>query len=359
MRPAGCTFDTKLDADAWLKGQTSDVDRGMWQPPDKTSGGPVPTLRDYADHWMATRTLRPTTRRKYGSLLKLHILPKLGPARIDRITPTTVRNWHSTMNPKTPVVRAHAYALLRVILATAYEDELIKNNPCRIRGAGQPPAPRQVPGATLSELEVIVRALHERYAALVMLAAWCGLRFGELTELRRKDLDLKDGVVHVTRAVSYITNETGERGGTWHVGLPKSNAGIRVVNIPPHLIPMLQKHLDTYTGPKRDALLWTSVNGAEGAHLAHGTFLDHWEAARAAAGRDDLRFHDLRHTGATLAAASGATIKELMARLGHTSPRAAMIYQEAAQGRDKAIAAALSEVAAAAGNVVPLRKVGT
>lgn len=66
-----------------------------------------------------------------------------------------------------------------------------------------------------------------------------------------------------------------------------------------------------------------------------------WTKARAAAGMPELHFHDLRHTGGTLSAASGATLKELMARLGHSSVRAAMIYQHATRDRDQAIAKAL------------------
>ena len=72
--------------------------------------------------------------------------------------------------------------------------------------------------------------------------------------------------------------------------------------------------------------------------------------ARDAAGRPDLRFHDLRHTGAVLAAQTGATLAELMARLGHSTPAAAMRYQHAAQDRDAVIASRLSEMVAAAGS---------
>jgi integrase len=62
-----------------------------------------------------------------------------------------------------------------------------------------------------------------------------------------------------------------------------------------------------------------------------------------AVGHDELRFHDLRHTGNTLAAATGASTKDLMTRMGHASPRAALIYQHASEERDKAIAEALSD----------------
>ena len=79
--------------------------------------------------------------------------------------------------------------------------------------------------------------------------------------------------------------------------------------------------------------------------MAPSTLYRRFYAAREAAGRPDLRFHDLRHSGAVLAASTGATIAELMARLGHSTPAAAMRYQHAAQGRDQAIAELMSKIA--------------
>jgi hypothetical protein len=124
---------------------------------------------------------------------------------------------------------------------------------------------------------------------------------------------------------------------------PKSEAGKRTVSIPPHLVPLLREHLaENVTG--RDGLLFPSA-GDPTKHLSHSTLNKVFLAAREKAGRPDLAFHDLRHTGAVLAAATGATLAELMARLGHSTPAAAMRYQHAAADRDKAIAAALSELA--------------
>lgn len=91
-----------------------------------------------------------------------------------------------------------------------------------------------------------------------------------------------------------------------------------------------------------EALLFPAVSGG---HLHPRTFGKRFDQAREAAGRPDLHFHDLRHTGAVLAAQTGATLAELMARLGHSTPDAAMRYQHAAADRDRAIAAALSKLA--------------
>jgi integrase len=81
--------------------------------------------------------------------------------------------------------------------------------------------------------------------------------------------------------------------------------------------------------------------GPKGAPLRRSNFRPIWNAACAEAGMPGLLFHDLRHVGGTLAAATGASLKELMARLGHSSTRAAMIYQYATRDRDQAIAKAL------------------
>jgi integrase len=116
------------------------------------------------------------------------------------------------------------------------------------------------------------------------------------------------------------------------------------VAIPPHITPAVERHLAEYVGASADSLLFPAKRGG---HLQPSTFKLYFYKARAKAKRPDLRFHDLRHSGAVMAAQAGATLAELMSRLGHSTPAAALRYQHAAQGRDKAIAAALSQLAAA------------
>ena len=131
-------------------------------------------------------------------------------------------------------------------------------------------------------------------------------------------------------------------GDGFRVTTPKSEAGTRDVAIPPHLVPMLKAHLETQVGPKPDSLLFPAKHGG---HLATATLYRRFHVARDAAHRPDLRFHDLRHSGAVLAARTGATLAELMGRLGHSTPQAAMRYQHVARGRDREIAGLLSELA--------------
>jgi integrase len=341
---APATFGTRTDAEAWLAGAQTDISRDAWRRPEPPRR--AVTFADYAASWLATRKLTPLTADGYAKLLRGHLLPAFGALALDEITPAMVRGWHAQLATG-PTRRAHAYGLLHAILATAVADDAIAANPARIRGATQVKRARKIRPATLPELAAITEGMRPAYQAMVLLAAWCGLRFGELAELRRADIDTAHGVVHVRRGVTHPA--TGPV-----VGTPKSAAGVRDVAIPPHLIPAIEAHLDAHVPAAKDALLFVSPSGT---HLRSDSRMhDEFRAAAKAAGRPDLRFHDLRHTGATMAARAGATLAELMARIGHSTPNAAMLYQHATSERDHAIAAALSDHAT--GNVVELRPGG-
>jgi integrase len=335
LHHAPTTYDAKIDAEGWLANERRLIAAGDWVPPGQRSAIAVShchTLAEYAVSWLADRTLKPRTREHYQQLLDHHILPALGDKPIKAITPVTIRTWHAGQGSKTPTMRAHAYGLLRTILATAVHDGLIPSNPCHIRGAGNSKRVHKIKPATLAEIEVLTTAMPARYQAMVLLASWCGLRFGELAELRRSDTDMRNGRIRIRRAVVRV-------GGKSVVTTPKSDAGIRDVAIPPHLLPILKTHIAEHAEFGRDGLLFPAAGGG---HLAPSSLYKVFYPARKAAGRPDLRWHDLRHTGAVLAAATGATLAELMARLGHSTQGAALRYQHAAADRDLEIARRLS-----------------
>ena len=134
--------------------------------------------------------------------------------------------------------------------------------------------------------------------------------------------------------------------------MPKTEAGLRPVAVPPNVVPTLRSHLNEFVGRQPTAWLFPGENGQP----ASPRTIDRiWDQARRKIGRSDLRLHDLRHTGLTLAAATGASIAELMKRAGHASPAAALRYQHATADRDRVIADALGELAASA-KVVDLRR---
>ncbi|WP_328401050.1 site-specific integrase [Streptomyces sp. NBC_00390] len=169
---------------------------------------------------------------------------------------------------------------------------------------------------------------------LILLAAFTGLRFGELVALQRHDIDIERRIVAVRRALA----ETRTDGIL--VKAPKSAAGVRTVAFPASLSADLAAHLDTYAEPSRTGLVFT---GARGGQLRRNNFRRLWLRALDETGLGDVRFHDLRHTGNRLAATGDATTRELMQRMGHSSVRAALIRQHLVNGRDHAIAAHVDE----------------
>lgn len=372
---APTTFLAKQDARAWLSLRQAEIIAKQWMPADVAPKARI-TFAEYAGEWLDTRQvggrpLKPRTHGHYRKLLDAHLIPTFGSLPLDSITIEDVRDWYAKLRAdlraqatarakarakaqrgtakRQTVAKhdgatlvAHAYGLLRTILATAVSDGLIAANPAAIRGAGTAKRVHKVRPATVDEIGMIADAMPERWSLMVLLAAWCAVRFGELTELRRRDVVFENGddaLLRIERAVVRID-------GGFEVGLPKSDAGVRDVAIPPHLTPLIRDHLAKYVEPQRDALLFPAVSGG---HLAPATLYRRFYTARAVAGREDLRWHDLRHSGAVLAAATGATLAELMARLGHSTPQAAMRYQHAAAGRDRQIAALLSKIAANGG----------
>lgn len=331
---APTTFQTKLDAEKYLSLTQGKIIEGKWKPTEVAAENAAPvTLAAYAKPWLADRTLKPRTVEHYQKLLDHQILPTVGRKPLKAITPVTIRTWHAELGARTPTLRAHAYGLLRTILASAAHDGLIPTNPCHIRGAGNSKRVHRIQPLTLPELQALTAAMPDKYKLMVLLAAWCGLRFGELAELRRSDV--KDGRIYVRRAVVRAN-------GKVIVGTPKSDAGSRDVSIPPHLLPAVKAHINDHAQFGKDGLLFPAANGG---HLAPATLYRVFYPAREKAGRPDLRWHDLRHTGAVLAAATGATLAQLMARLGHSTSAAAMRYQHAAEDADLEIARKLSAMA--------------
>ena len=228
---------------------------------------------------------------------------------------------------------AQSYRFLRAVLNTAVRDNIIATNPCQIAGAGVPRS-KSRPIATPDQILSLVGEVPGPYRAAVLLAAWCGLRRGEILGLQRTDLDVEAGTVTVHRTQTEMLSTRRRFDSP-----PKSDAGFRTVNLPAHILPTMSEHLQRYAGPTR---LFVSPDGGP---MRGDTLYQAFARARGRIGLEELRFHDLRHTGQTLAAATGASLPDLMLRLGHSSPAAAMRYLHTVAGRDKAIAEALTVLA--------------
>lgn len=255
------------------------------------------------------------------------------------LVPSRVRSWNAQLQDR-PATAANAYRLLGAICRTAVDDGVLGRSPCRVKGAASEHSPER-PTITIPELNSAVQAAAEKWRLAILLAAWCQLRRGEVLGLQRKDVDELHGTITIRRAV-VMDSATGKP----IIGKPKTEAGRRTVAIPPNVTESLAAHLESHAGP-----VWLFPGPEESAHPRALTFA--WAKARRAPGRRDVHFHDLRHSGLTWAAATGATTAELMARAGHSSPATALRYQHASKDRDRVLAEALGQLAQA--DVLPIR----
>lgn len=281
------TFARRRDADAYAR--TTEADRLRGLVVDPRAG--LVLFEAYAQQWLRQRRLRPRTRDLYDGYLRNHILPAFGERPMGKVIPAEVRAWNADLGAHlASATTARIYRVLHAIFATAVEDEIVWRNPCVVRGAASAESPER-PVATIAEVDALVDAMHPPYRAMVVLAAWCGLRLGELLALTRRRIDVLHGTVEVVGSTYERTD------GTILVGPPKTPSGRRTVSIPPHVLPTLERHLRDRVGTKADAPLFTGPNGGV---FYRKTFSRHWRKARRAVGVEHLHFHDLRHTGNTL-----------------------------------------------------------
>ncbi len=325
------TYRNEADAGRYLDRIERDLKRGYWIPDARLGRR---TLRECCDAYLEenprvgerwAETCRRNMRLHLGDLLDLPIAA---------ITPPVVRAWHANAlrgkGGRTSI--SQSYRLIRSVFNVAVQDGAIDRNPCQIPGAGAQRSPERTI-ATPQQVAALTTAITPRFKAAVILAAWCGLRRGEICALRTDDVDLANGVVRVRK--NWV--ELLEQPKRFEKD-PKSEAGKRTVTIPPHVMPDLEEHRRTFAGE-------FFFQQADGSRVQSNTVYQAFVRARTKVGVS-ISFHDLRHTGQSLAAATGASLVDLKQRLGHSSTAAAQRYMHAVQGRDAHIAKALSDLAA-------------
>jgi len=329
---SGLTFSTKADAHTHLSALETDLQRGTFIDPDV---GRI-TFDDFANAWLANRDLRPRTRETYESQLK-HLTVLFGRSHINAITTPDVRAWHgdllrSDLHRNTV---SKCYRMFRTIMTTAVDDGLLLSNPVQLRGAAKERSVER-PLLTWSDVTSIADTIHPRFSAFIWLAASSGLRFGELAGLTVDNVDADLATVRVTQSLS------SERGRGPVLGEPKTTSSYRTVAVPPAVIAKVMAHLnDTHIGAtNRHAPVFTSIRGKP---LLNQYFAPYWRRTVESLGMETVRFHDLRHLAGTEAASAGASLREVMARMGHASSDASLRYLKASELRDRDIADALAE----------------
>jgi len=261
------TFATKMDAEAWLATERSLIDHDRWTPPParkiaeakRAREASYNTVKMFAERYLRERGLRPNTVHNYQRLLASRINPYFAEMPLKNVTLSEIKAWRASLNPKTEASNAAAYRLLRSLLQAAEEEELIDRAPPKIRGAGSAPVRSVAVPATLDEIAIITDTMPARLRLLIVLAAFLGLRQGELLELRRSDVDGVTGRIKVSRKVDKDV-VAGASGACPQCGrvvsAPKTASGVRTVHVPPPFLPMLHKHLLEHAAAGPSGLLF-------------------------------------------------------------------------------------------------------
>jgi len=329
-------FKKESDADRWLAKVEALIIAGDWTDPERAKI----KLGDYAAQWITERPgLRPRTVELYRWLLRTHIAPHIGGVELGKLSPAVVRQWRSDRIAAgvSESVTAKAYRLLRAILNTAVDsDRIISRNPCKVPGADRE-HPAERPVITVAQVFALAEHMPARFRAMVLLAAFASLRFGEVTALRRSDVAEDASWLRVARGFVEVP------GRGLIEGPPKSRAGIRTVIVPDAVRPDIVQHLAEFAKPAADALVFT---GDQGNAVRRPNFNQRvkWTEVVAKLDLKGLHFHDLRHAGNIWASKAGMSTKDLMARMGHDDMRAALIYQRATSDADQRIADKLSDL---------------
>jgi integrase len=299
------TFARKVDAERFLTIAEGSKLRGEWVDP---AAGKI-SLADFASEWMTTVAhIRPTTRYRYESLLRVHILPTLGDLPLATVRPLDVQSFVSTMRNQglSATTVRHAYVLLAGVLKTAQRDGRIGRNPAV--GVVPPPRSRQEQRyLTADQVWALADAIEPSYRALILTGAYAALRWGEMAGLKVSRLRLLERRINVAESLIEI-------GGRLVWGPPKT--GSRIVSIPAPLADEIAYHLSAYP-PGADGLVFVAPAGGP---IRYGNFYRrHWRPAAEHAGLEPLRPHDLRHTAVALSIEAGAHPKEIQELCGHAS----------------------------------------
>jgi integrase len=328
------------DANQWLATRQVEIERDKWEEPQfsarnsaRSAESPIESLETVFEDFLSSRLtrgalpLRENTKDLYRRLLRA-VLSEFRYVPLTSITKQQVSDWYLRRVATSKVTTASkGYKLLKMILDWAVSQRYIEANPCDIAGAQSATTGKQVDSPEPEEVRKISNQMPDHLKFAVILGAYAGLRYGELTELRRKDLIfyLENGEEHfkvnIRRSVTYFNK-------AFTVGLPKSKWGVRVIEVNKNLLPELREHMSLHVREDKEALLFAN---SKGEWIRHDSFIRSWNRAIREAGLEgrNLVPHSLRHFGATQLVLAGATLPELKVWLGDSSTDAVSRYLHA------------------------------
>jgi integrase len=292
-----------VDAQRWLDEVTTAVTTGMYVDPGRSRI----TVGEWSGRWLKTKVdLKPSTRARYEGLLRVNVLPRWGEIRLADVTHEGVAAWIAdlTASGLSAATVRQAHRVLSLTFSLAVRDGRLARNP-----ADHIPLPRAAKHEkvflTVDQVEQLADAAGE-YRLVILFLAYTGLRFGELSALRVRRLDLMRGRTEIVEAVAEV-------GGRAVFSTPKSHQ-VRSVPIPRFLVDELAQHV---AGQNPDDFVFTSPRGGllRLQNFRHTVF----DRAAHTTGLDRFTPHGLRHTAASLAITSGADVKVVQEMLGHAS----------------------------------------
>lgn len=340
-RTGSKTYPTKAMAELELSRIRGAIDAGTWSEineidaPRAFVDGKKITLREVADQWRELRLnkrgqpLSPNTLNEYKRLIE-KVLVSIVDKPVRSITARDIEEWWISPDQRnSPNQASKAYSHLKTLMTYAAKKHWVIENPCDIVGAANYTPEREELIPTAKQVEIMLEVAPDPYKAIIALAAWGGLRKGEILELRRKDLEfLKTDtetwiLVNIDRAVIWQGVDT-------QVRPPKTVGSIRVVQLPQRVNEIITSHLRSVPIDP-EALLFPGKSSPN-SHFSKHQLTRSWYRIRTQAGFP-ARFHSLRAFSATEFGKTGATPKEIMDRFGHRDINTAMRYQRST-GRD-------------------------
>lgn len=301
------TFERQDEAKRFKAVLEGDTANGTWIDPKQGQR----SVREFATAWFeGVHDLRATSKEQLRSSVFHNVLPEFGNLPLSGVTHPHVQVWVNGQIDRlsASTIRKNVFALRRIMQA-AIRSGLIKSNPTD--GISLPSASKaEQRFLTKLEIESLASSIKPRYRGMVLVSAFGGLRFGEVCALRRKHIDPMRNQIHVKETLIDVNN-------TVSFGPPKTKSSVRTVTLPASIMRELVAHMECYTAPEADALVFTFTNGTP---IRRAWFRQRaWLPALQKCNLEGLRFHDLRHTFVALWVSLGRNAKEVSKVAGHSS----------------------------------------
>ena len=300
------TSETQKEARDWLIKQRNLANEGLFVADNQIK------LRDFLEQYLsnvAIHKLRPRTYERNVSIIRNHINPGIGNIKLNALRADQIQQFYAQKLAEgaTKSTVKYIHVILHKCLKQAFKWGLVSRNVAELVEVPKPAKKTFHTWTTHEVAEFLAAVKDHRWYLVYVIAIYCGLRQGEILGIRRRDIDLERGIIHVRRQVTYITGK----------GLvltePKTEKAKRPVTVPATTLALLEQYVEEIED--RDELIFTTSTGKP---VSPRNVIRHFKQVIEQVGLPDIRFHDLRHTHATLLLAAGVHPKVVQERLGHS-----------------------------------------